>query len=202
LIQNKVDGVHRPGQTYSESVVEVPVKDEESSPLDLITTLPQTLGTLAVAAIKFVTPKQPQVDRVSVPSSPGRPGPVSSSEVRPLIDLEDPNTLTFGMLGVAGITGIMYAITSTFDPEESSDSEDEAESKEATTSFERFAADHFLTNFESKRSFDNIKNAKVSRDKTNSRRRRKRRNTQNSVNSSKFYQPVQSSFLYWKSRTS
>ena len=64
-------------------MVNVPVKDEESSPIDLITTLPQTLGTLAVAAIKFVTPKQPQVDRVgTVPSSPGRPGPVSSSEVK------------------------------------------------------------------------------------------------------------------------
>ena len=57
----------------------MPTKETESSWSDIFTALPQTLGTMAVAAVKFVTPKQPTVDRISQSSGP--PSHVSHSEV-------------------------------------------------------------------------------------------------------------------------
>merc|ERR1719273_1069577 len=158
-ISNKIGGVQhggvqRPGQTYSESVVEVPVKDSEASLVDSLTSIPQSLGTLAVSAIKFITPKKPAVDRISSIPSGGRPPSATVSEVRPLIDLEDPSTLALGVAGVAAITGVTYAITNALDSENASVDEDDAESKQVPNNFERFGAEHFLTNFASKRSFD------------------------------------------------
>ena len=109
--------------------------------------------------------------------------------------------MTFGMLGVAAITGVTYALTAGFDSADADSVLEDSESKEALTSFERFAAEHFLTDFESKRSFDNVKNSKFSRDKKNRKSRRKRRNAQNRVKSSKFYQPSENYFMYRTSRT-
>ena len=109
--------------------------------------------------------------------------------------------MTFGMLGVAAITGVTYALTAGFDSGDADPELEDADSKEALTSFERFAAEHFLTDFESKRSFDIIKNSKISRDKKSSKSRRKRRNAQNRIKSSKFYQPSENYFMYRTSRT-
>ena len=87
------------------------------------------------------------------------------------------------MLGVGAITSLAYALTTSFDSSDSSDVD--AESKEALTNFERFGADHFLTDFSSKRSFDGfVANNKMPRDKKNRRRRRRRRsNTEGSTKS-------------------
>ena len=113
-------------------------------------------------------------------------------QVRPLIDLEDPNTLTMGMLGVAAVTGLSYAVTSSFASEDSDDDDDNAESKTVPNLFELYGPEHFLTNFDSldlKRSFDNIVSAKYN--KHAERQRRRRRNVQISAKSYKFNQPLQ-----------
>jgi hypothetical protein len=60
--------------------------------------------------------------------------------------------------GVAAITGVTFAITNALDSEAASSDEDDAESKQVPNNFERFGAEHFLTNFASKRSFDNFAN--------------------------------------------
>lgn len=211
LIQNKVgkppswQGPPGQTQTYSTSHVDVPVKDPQPAWAGIFSALPQTLGTVAVAAIKFITPQAPQVDRVdSAPSSPGRPGPVSVSEVRPLIDLEDPSVLTMGMLGVAAVTGLSYAVTSSLISGDSDDDEDydydDAESKVALNNFERYGAQYFLTEFGSKRSFENLINARVKPD--NKKKRRRRSSTQSMVKPSKFYQPSPNSHLKWLPRHS
>ena len=84
-IQNKVGkpaNWDKPPGTYSESSVDVPVKDPHPSWAGIFTSLPQTFGTLAVAAIKFITPKAPADDRIGVNKpSGGRPGSTSVSEV-------------------------------------------------------------------------------------------------------------------------
>ena len=111
--------------------------------------------------------------------------------MRPLIDLEDPNTLTMGMLGVAAVTGLSYAVTSSFASEDSEDDDDDdAESKIAPNLFEIYGPEHFLTNFDSldlKRSFDNIVSAKFNNHAN--RQKRRRRNVQSSAKSYKVNQP-------------
>ena len=63
--------------------MEVPVKDNEQSSLsDIFFNLPQTLGSIAIAAIKFVTPKDPLNDKVGGLSSGTRPPTGTVSEVR------------------------------------------------------------------------------------------------------------------------
>ena len=112
-------------------------------------------------------------------------------KVRPLIDLEDPSTLTMGMLGVAAVTGLSYAVTSSFASEDSEDDDDDdAESKIAPNLFEIYGPEHFLTNFDSlnlKRSFDNIVSAKFNNHAN--RQKRRRRNVQSSAKSYKVNQP-------------
>ena len=112
-------------------------------------------------------------------------------KVRPLIDLEDPSTLTMGMLGVAAVTGLSYAVTSSFASEDSEDDDDDdAESKIAPNLFEIYGPEHFLTNFDSldlKRSFDNIVSAKFNNHAN--RQKRRGRNMQSSAKSYKVNQP-------------
>ena len=94
-----------------------------------------------------------------------------------------------GMLGVAAVTGLSYAITSSL----SSGDSDDAESKVALNNFERFGAEHFLTDFGSKRSFDNLTNANVKTGKT--KRRRRRSNINSRMKPSTFYQPISKNYL-------
>ena len=107
-----------------------------------------------------------------------------------MIDLEDPNTLTMGMLGVAAVTGLSYAVTSSFASGDSEDDDDDdAESKMVPNLFEIYGPEHFLTNFDNldlKRSFDNIASAKYS---NHAKRQRRRRNVQISAKSYKVNQP-------------
>ena len=120
----------------------------------------------------------------------------SSIQVRPLIDLEDPSTLTMGMLGVAAVTGLSYAVTSSFASEDSEDDDDDAESKIAPNLFELYGPEHFLTNFDHlnlKRSFDNIVSAKLNNHATQRRQRRRRRNVPIRAKSYKLNQPYQGS---------
>lgn len=199
MIQNKIGKPptysQPPGATYSESHVEVPVKDPQPPWSNIFASIPQTLGTLAVAAVKFVTPKAP-ADKSGVNRPGGRPS-ATVSEVRPLIDLEDPSTLTMGMLGVAAVTGLSYAVTSSFASEDSEDNDDDAESKTNTNLFELYGPEHFLTNFDNldwnnlKRSFDNIVSAKLNNHATQRRQRRRRRNVQIRAKSYKPNQPYQ-----------
>ena len=117
--------------------------------------------------------------------------------MRPLIDLEDPSTLTMGMLGVAAVTGLSYAVTSSFASEDSEDTDVDAESKTNTNLFELYGPEHFLTNFDNldwnnlKRSFDNIVSAKLNNHATQRRQRRRRRNVQIRAKSYKPNQPYQ-----------
>ena len=109
-----------------------------------------------------------------------------------MIDLEDPSTLALGVAGVAAITGVTYAITNALDSENASSDEDDAESKQVPNNFERFGAEHFLTNFASKRSFDNFANyptAPYIKNKTR-RSRRSNRNTKIFVNHPKSQGPL------------
>ena len=96
--------------------------------------------------------------------------------MRPLIDLEDPSTLALGVAGVAAITGVTFAITNALDSENASSDEDDAESKQVPNNFERFGAEHFLTNFASKRSFDNFANYPTAPYIKNKTRRSRRSN--------------------------
>ena len=66
--------------------------------------------------------------------------------------------MALGVAGVAAITGVTFAITNALDSEAASSDEDDAESKQVPNNFERFGAEHFLTNFASKRSFDSFAN--------------------------------------------
>ena len=66
--------------------------------------------------------------------------------------------MALGVAGVAAITGVTFAITNALDSEAASSDEDDAESKQVPNNFERFGAEHFLTNFASERSFDNFAN--------------------------------------------
>jgi len=101
--------------------------------------------------------------------------------------------LTMGMLGVAAVTGLSYAVTSSFASEDSDDDDDDdAESKTVPNLFELYGPEHFLTNFDSldlKRSFDNIVSAKFNNHAK--RQRRRRRNVQISAKSYEFNQPLQ-----------
>ena len=82
--------------------------------------------------------------------------------------------MALGVAGVAAITGVTFAITNALDSEAASSDEDDAESKQVPNNFERFGAEHFLTNFASKRSFDNFANhpavAYIKKKTTRSRR--------------------------------
>ena len=104
-----------------------------------------------------------------------------------MIDLEDPSTLALGVAGVAAITGVTYAITNALDSDAASRDEDDAESKQVPNNFERFGAEHFLTNFASKRSFDNFANhpAVPYIKKKNTRSRRSNRNKKIFLNPAK-----------------
>ena len=104
-----------------------------------------------------------------------------------MIDLEDPSTLALGVAGVAAITGVTYAITNALDSDAASSDEDDAESKQVPNNFERFGAEHFLTNFASKRSFDSFANhpAVPYIKKRNTRSRRSNRNNKYFVNHAK-----------------
>ena len=76
-----------------------------------------------------------------------------------------------GMLGVAAVTGLSYAITSSLSSGDSEDEEDDAELKSTLNNFERFGAEYFLTDFGSKRSFGKLTNAKLKTSKKKKRRR-------------------------------
>ena len=95
------------------------------------------------------------------------------------------------MLGVAAVTGLSYAVTSSFASGDSEDDDDDdAESKMVPNLFEIYGPEHFLTNFDNlnlKRSFDNIATAKYSDHAK--RQKRRRRNVQISAKSYKFNQP-------------
>ena len=100
--------------------------------------------------------------------------------------------MALGVAGVAAITGVTYAITNALDSENASSDEDDAESKQVPNNFERFGAEHFLTNFASKRSFDNFANyptAPYIKNKTR-RSRRSNRNTKILVNHPKSQGPL------------
>ena len=58
----------------------MPVKETQPSWADMFTSLPHTLGTIAVAAVKFITPKNQAVDKISNTGG-GRPPSTSVSEV-------------------------------------------------------------------------------------------------------------------------
>ena len=116
-VSNNVDKVD-----VSESVV----GGGEGSWTDIFTSLPQTIGTLAVSAIKFVTPKAPnqaqdKVDSVSSSSSS------SVSVVKPLIDLSDPSTVTLGVLGTAALGTVAYAFLTSGESAEATNRIDEQE---------------------------------------------------------------------------
>ena len=102
------------------------------------------------------------------------------------------------MLGVAAVTGLSYAVTSSLTSGDSDDEED-AESKVALNNYERFGAQYFLTNFGSKRSFDNLTNAKV---KNRNKKRRRRSSIQSMPKQSTFSQPFPNNYLYWLPRNS
>ena len=101
------------------------------------------------------------------------------------------------MLGVAAVTGLSYAVTSSFASEDSEDNDDDAESKTNTNLFELYGPEHFLTNFDNldwnnlKRSFDNIVSAKLNNHATQRRQRRRRRNVKIRAKSYKPNQPYQ-----------
>ena len=72
------------------------------------------------------------------------------SQVRPLIDLSDPGTVTLGMLGTAALGTVAYALMGYSETPGL-----EAEKRTAVNNFERFGAEHFLTDFSSYRTFVN-----------------------------------------------
>ena len=75
-----------------------------------LSSLPQTLGKIAVAGIKFVTQGgggATAQDKVDSPNL--RPG-MTESVVKPMIDLSDPGTITAGVLGVGALGTIAYSL--------------------------------------------------------------------------------------------
>ena len=76
-----------------------------------LSSLPQTLGKIAVGVIKFVTPGGGATaqDKVDSPSPGLRPG-MTESIVKPMIDLSDPGTITAGVLGVGALGTIAYSL--------------------------------------------------------------------------------------------
>ena len=75
-----------------------------------LSSLPQTLGKIAVAGIKFVTQGGGATaqDKVDSPTQL-RPG-MTESVVKPMIDLSDPGTITAGVLGVGALGTLAYSL--------------------------------------------------------------------------------------------
>ena len=74
-----------------------------------LSSLPQTLGKIAVAGIKFVTQGGGATAQDKVDSPTLRPG-MTESVVKPMIDLSDPGTITAGVLGVGALGTIAYSL--------------------------------------------------------------------------------------------
>ena len=75
-----------------------------SSPISLLTGIPQAIGAAAVAAIKFITPKAGATSKIDGPSAPSQSG---FSEIQPFVDL---NQIAFGVLGVAALGTVGYGL--------------------------------------------------------------------------------------------
>ena len=69
----------------------------------LLTVISQTVGSLAAAAIKFITPSPSSQPASKNPTNPDQ----SFSEIRPFLDL---NQVTFGILGVAALGTVGYGL--------------------------------------------------------------------------------------------
>ena len=75
-----------------------------SSPLSLLTSIPEAIGGAAVAAIKFITPKPGPASKLATPNNPATN---SFSEIKPFVDL---NQIVFGILGVAALGSVGYGV--------------------------------------------------------------------------------------------
>ena len=75
-----------------------------SSPLSLLTSIPQAIGGAAVAAIKFITPKPGPASKLATPNNPATE---TFSEIKPFVDL---NQIVFGILGVAALGSVGYGV--------------------------------------------------------------------------------------------
>lgn len=184
-------GVAAGASTSSVSTVGGVNNGGEESWADIFTLLPQTVGTMAVSLIKFITPKSPAQKRVDTVKPPSQ----SVSEVRPLIDLRDPSTVTLGVLGTAAIGSVAYALMAS-----SSSSESLPASKQPPNNFVRFGSQYFLTDFSSKRSFENVADARVYQDKKHRRRRSSWK--KHSINSNNHMQHFKANHLGWWPETS
>ena len=80
------------------------------------------------------------------------------------------------MLGVAAITSVAYALSAAFDSSDSEDEELDADSRIALNNFQRFGAEYFLTDFSSERSFDRIKDNKMTKNKKSKTMKRRSSN--------------------------
>ena len=75
-----------------------------SSPLSLLTSIPQAIGGAAVAAIKFITPKPGPASKLATPNNPATN---TFSEIQPSVDL---NQIVFGILGVVALGSVGYGV--------------------------------------------------------------------------------------------
>ena len=75
-----------------------------SSPLSLLTSIPEAIGGAAVAAIKFITPKPSPASKLATPNNPATN---TFSTIQPDVDL---NQIIFGILGVAALGSVGYGV--------------------------------------------------------------------------------------------
>ena len=113
--------------------------------------------------------------------------------------MENPSTLTLGMLGVAAITSVAYLLTTSLTSSGSTKSDED--SNLTPKSFARYGTEYFLTNFTPIRSTGIGADGKIPRKKKN-KKRLPRSNKEASTKSGNVRQHFKMSHLVWRPRAS